>query len=312
MRAGITKFFGKQATALLAATLIVSPVLGAENNAPLPNLSGLWGRNMTNLEVPLSGTGPIMNISKSADGTINHDLPVGDYLSPLLKPEAAQILKERGELILDGKAFLSAHNQCWLEPPPLALAMQFGVQILQHEDGVVLNYLLNHLVRHVRLNAAHRTGAAPTWQGDSVGHYEGDTLVIDTTNIRVGPFSSLDRNGTPHTEALHVVERYRLIDGREAREAVLRHDGLYYLDAAAHADTNRGNYGRGPVDTDPNLNGLQVEILVEDQGAFTAPWSALVTYRPVRGDWPEVVCAENPRDISGSGMTVPIAETFDF
>lgn len=312
MAAGADKFFGKLAAALFSSALFACPASAAENNAPLPDLSGLWGRNMTNLEVPPSGTGPIMNISKSADGTIDHDLPVGDYMNPILTAEAARILKERGELILGGKAFLTAHNQCWLEPPPLALAMQFGVQILQYEDGVVLNYLLNHLVRHVRLNEPHRTGVAPTWQGDSVGHYEGDTLVIDTTNIKVGPFSSLDRNGTPHSEALHVVERYRLIDGREAREAVLRHDGLYYLDAAAHADTNRGNYGRGPIDPDTNLNGLQVEITVEDQGAFTAPWTALVTYRPVRGDWPEVVCAENPRDISGSGMTVPIAEQFDF
>ena len=111
---------------------------------------------------------------------------------------------------------------------------------------------------------------------------------------------------------MHVVERYRLIDGREAREAVLRHERLYNRNAAAHADTDRGTYGRGPIDPDTKLNGLQVAIAVEDQGVFTAPWSALITYRPVTGDWPEAVCAENPRDISGSGMSVPVAERFDF
>jgi hypothetical protein len=253
-----------------------------------------------------------MNTSRKADGTLDNNVPVGDYTNPLLTPEAAQILMERGDISLSGRAFLSPHNKCLLEPPPFVLAMQFGVQILQHEDGVVLNYLLNHLVRHIRMNAPHRTDMAPTWQGDSVGHYEGDTLVIDTTGIKVSPFSTVDRNGTPHSEALHVVERYRLIDGREAREAVLRHERLYNRDAIAHADGDRGTYGRGPIDPDTSLSGLQVEITVEDQGAFTAPWSALITYRPLIGDWPEAVCAENPRDISESGLTVPVAERVDF
>jgi len=48
--------------------------------------------------------------------------------------------------------------------------------------------------------------------GDSVGHYEGDTLVIDTVGIKIGPFAMVDMYGTPHTEKLHVVERYRLVD----------------------------------------------------------------------------------------------------
>jgi len=48
-----------------------------------------------------------------------------------------------------------------------------------------------------------------------VGHYEGDTLVIDTVGIKIGPFTMVDWYGTPHTEALHVVERYRLL-GHEA------------------------------------------------------------------------------------------------
>jgi hypothetical protein len=52
----------------------------------------------------------------------------------------------------------------------------------------------------------------PSWYGDSVGHYEGDTLVIDTVGIKIGPFSMVDWYGTPHAEALHVVERYRLLE----------------------------------------------------------------------------------------------------
>ena len=52
-----------------------------------------------------------------------------------------------------------------------------------------------------------------------MGHYEGDTLVIDTVGIKIGPFSALDQYGTPYTDALHVIERYRLIDYDAAKEA---------------------------------------------------------------------------------------------
>jgi hypothetical protein len=55
-----------------------------------------------------------------------------------------------------------------------------------------------------------------------VGHYEGDTLVIDTVGVKIGPFAMVDFYGTPYTEALHVVERYRLIDYEAAREGLER------------------------------------------------------------------------------------------
>ena len=56
---------------------------------------------------------------------------------------------------------------------------------------------------------------AASWYGDSVGHYEGDTLVIDTVGIKIGPFAMVDMYGTPYSEALHVVERYQLLDYEE-------------------------------------------------------------------------------------------------
>ena len=60
----------------------------------------------------------------------------------------------------------------------------------------------------------------PSWYGDFVGHYEGDALVIDTVGIKVGPFAMVDWYGTPHSEALHVVERYRLLDHEAAKEGL--------------------------------------------------------------------------------------------
>ena len=119
-----------------------------------------------------------------------------------------------------------------------------------------------------------------------MGHYEGDTLVIDTVGLKIGPFSAIDQYGTPFTRALHVVERYRLIDYEAAR--------------AAWERGGRENIRGGAVGEtwapDPNYKGkgLQLQFTVEDDGVFTTSWSATKTYRRVFRDWPERVCAENP------------------
>ena len=61
---------------------------------------------------------------------------------------------------------------------------------------------------------------APSWYGDSVGHYEGETLVVDTVGIKADrPLAMVDWFGTPYTELLHVVERYQLIDYQAALKA---------------------------------------------------------------------------------------------
>jgi hypothetical protein len=72
----------------------------------------------------------------------------------------------------------------------------------------------------VRVNATHPGHVTPSWNGDSVGRYEGDMLVIDTVGIRSDrPFAMVDMYGTPHTAALHVIERYRLLDHEAAKAA---------------------------------------------------------------------------------------------
>ena len=59
---------------------------------------------------------------------------------------------------------------------------------------------------------SHPANLKPSWYGDSVGHYEGDTLVVDTVGVKVGPVSMSDAYGTPQSEALHVVERFTRVD----------------------------------------------------------------------------------------------------
>jgi hypothetical protein len=60
-------------------------------------------------------------------------------------------------------------------------------------------------------NQPHPARLTPSWYGDSVGHNEGDTLVIDTVRVKIGPFAMVDMYGTPYSQALHLVERYRLL-----------------------------------------------------------------------------------------------------
>ncbi len=263
-------------------------------------------------EPPPSGPGPIVNAVRKADGSRDLSAPccnivlaggwVGDYSNPILKPEAAEAVKKYRDLSDSGTVVADLHNTCWPEPPPFAMAIQFGVNIVQQKNEVTLMYLLYNTVRHVRLNGSHPKNLNPSWQGDSVGRFEGDTLVVDTIGIKEAPFSTVDAFGTPHSKALHVIERYRLIDGAVAAETQRQNGAIYRASPP---------YGRGTIDPDASKKGLQVEFRVEDEGVFTTPWSGRVTYRRLIGDWPEAVCAENPH-FFGADAATPIANKPDF
>jgi len=85
------------------------------------------------------------------------------------------------------------------------------------------------------MNVAHPAQIIPSWYRDSVGHYERDTLVIDTVGVKIGLFAMVDFYGTPYTEALHVVERYQLLDYETAKEGLER-DARENLRPARGAD----------------------------------------------------------------------------
>jgi hypothetical protein len=157
-------------------------------------------------------------------------------------------------------------------------------------------------LRHVRMNEAHPAEVTPSWYGDSVGHYEGDVLVIDTVGIKSGPFAMVDMYGTPHSPALHVVERYRLVDYEEAKDAIERNVKENF------------RAGGGAV-YDPNHRGkmLQLHFTVEDQAVFTTPWTATITYWPHLAEWTELICAENRREYyANKDSAVPQADKPDF
>jgi hypothetical protein len=75
-------------------------------------------------------------------------------------------------------------------------------------------------IRHVYLDMPHSANPKASWYGESIGHYEGDTLVVDTIGLNDKTF--VDNYRTPHTEKLHVVERWTLLDGGKTLEANVR------------------------------------------------------------------------------------------
>jgi hypothetical protein len=244
----------------------------SERTTPAPDFSGVWGNPyLYGIEPPLSGPGPLVNEVRQRQRADVEGRPlapatarlvseqrqlVGDYTNPILKPEAAEVVKKHGEMALAGVGFPSPRNQCWPQGAPFIFTND-AVQLLQQPDRITMRYDEDHEVRHVRMNQPHPAQLTPSWYGDSVGHYEGDTLVIDTVGFKIGPFSAVDQYGTPFTHDLHLIERYRLID-YEAAKAAWERGGKENVRGGAIGET----WSPAP---DYKGKGLQLEFTVEDQ-----------------------------------------------
>jgi hypothetical protein len=305
MRAASARF-GSLAFGLISATMLIAPVSDAQTAAPIPDISGLWARPYIGFEPPLSGPGPIVNRSRVQDQSSLSQF-VGDYTSPILKPNAADIVKRHGEIEISGTAAPNPSNQCLPMSLPYILQRQ-QIEVLQQDHQITILYAEDHQVRRVRLNSRHPERVIPSWYGDSIGHFEGDTLVVDTAGIKVGPHSMIDSFGTPYSEALHVIERYRLIDYDAGQAAAVRSERE---NRRLLADSLTGN-GVG-IDTGYKGKALQVQFTVEDEHVFTMPWSAITTYWRASGDWAERACAENANAYyAGQNASLPTAKQPDF
>jgi hypothetical protein len=272
----------------------VGPVgSGTHGAASIPDFSGIWAHPfLTGFEPPRSGPGPVRNKSRLRNGVANFQQLVGDYTNAILQPWAAEVVKNHGEISLAGNGYPTPSNRCWPGGVPYVFS-DFLLQMFQRPDHITMIYRQGNEVRHVRLNEPHPVQVTPSWFGDSVGHYEGDTLVIDTVGIKIGPFAMLDMYGTPHSPALHVIERYRLVDYDDAKDAIER-------------NAKENSLAGGGAAFDPNYRGkvLQLHFTVEDQGVFTTPWTATITYRPNVGEWTDLICTENIRWYSGKNAAV--------
>jgi hypothetical protein len=284
---------------MLAAMMATRSLAAA--SSPIPDFAGIWWHPSLPGPEPLaSGPTGLKNlIRRKEDGASDYNELVGDYANPILQPWAAEIVKKDGELSKAGIVYPNPASQCWPEPLPF-IYKNFAIQLLQQPDKITILYDQDHEVRRVRLNQAHPAHVTPSWHGDSVGHYEGETLVVDTVGQKSGRFAMLDLYGTPYTSALHVVERYSLIDYEMAKDGLERDRKENFRAGAGTIDRlYRGKY-------------LQVRYTVEDKGTFTTPWSGTVTYGRGSTQWPETVCAENVHVYYSKDTAVPVAEKPDF
>jgi hypothetical protein len=252
---------------LLALTGIGRP---GEASA-IPDLAGPWMRTgyAFDFAPPPPGIGPRSLVNVSG----NDLLPIGNIDSPILKPWAAAEVEKHNGLVRAGKLALDAPASCMPMGVPYVLQVRENVWLLQEPDTVTIIYQNDYQRRVVHLDARHSARPAPSWFGESVGHYEGDTLVVDTTGIAVREFSAIDRFGTPHTEAMRVVERYRVADDRKS---------------------------------------LRVDFTVDDPGAFKTPWHAAVIYSRGTAYPGERPCAENNREGEAGLVPMPVATKPDF
>jgi hypothetical protein len=275
-------------SAILSAAIlrpaIMSPAFGAETTT-VPNfapdsVTG-WLAQDDEYIPPASGPGPI--VSDPAHPYISfYKFPtnprpsfrVADLSNPILQPWTRERLREVNERSLAGKVIDIPKERCWpVGVPAFLILPATPVYFMQTPKEVWMIWMQDHQIRHVSLDVPHSANVKPSWYGESVGHYEGDTLVVDTVGISAKTF--VDNYHTPHTEQLHVIERFHMIDGGKT---------------------------------------LEVNINVEDPGAFTTPWNAIQRYRRVeRGPFAEVVCAENNDDHFHHGLTpMPEADKPDF
>jgi hypothetical protein len=269
-------------------------------------------------EPPASGPGPITNLSRWAGqgaaplsgslalppgkvGISDYDQLVGDYHNPILQPWAAEVVKRFGEMSLAGITYPNPSNQCWPAPLPFIYKLQ-TIQMMQQGDQITILYGgYNNEVRRVRLGQAHPSPLKPSWYGDSVAHYEGDTLVIDTVGIKTDrKYAMIDLFGTPYTDKLRIVERYRVRDLDDVKDAIERNRKENWLFLGDPWSQNRGG------------KFLQLHVTIEDEGVFTTPWTATLTYTP-SGPVNEGVCAENPNEYYNNRESdVPKAAKPDF
>jgi hypothetical protein len=197
---------------------------------------------------------------------------MADLDNPILQPWAREELRKNNERILAGGTAYTRQVSCWpMGTPAFLLYPVQPIYFIQTPDKVTLIAQLDHQVRHIYMNVPHSKTVKPSWYGESVGHYEGDTLVVDTIGIDAKN-TWVDNFRTPHSDRLHVVERFRIVDGGKA---------------------------------------LHVDLHVEDDGAYTTPWNAVQRYDRADQEIVEYVCAENNVDI-GDLDPMPEAKTPDF
>ena len=250
-----------------------------------PDSSIAWVASGQEFAAPPSGPGPVTFDPAHRPVPGKPSFRVADLSNPILQPWTREALRKANERATSGKAAYTPKERCWPNGVPgFDTYPVHPVYFLQTPKEVLMIWDEDMQVRRIYMNVPHSPNLRPSWFGESIGRYEGDTLVVDTIGLNTRTF--IDNFRTPHTDKLHVVERFHIIDGGKTLEA---------------------------------------DIHVEDPGAFTMPWDAVQHFHRIHGSGDPVdprvskgaleenICAENNGDIFGEGLDpIPTALKTDF
>jgi hypothetical protein len=213
--------------------------------AQRPDLSGgegaYWSRERGGRPVPVPGSPPPVRQDPGHPFTPGQGrtYQIGDLTNPNLMPWAKEVMRKDTVAIDSGK-FVGYVNDtgtwvpfqpetaCVPQGVPFMFLTAGGFRILQMPKEVLIIKGSGGDTQHVYLDVPHSANPKPSWLGESVGHYEGDTLVVDTIGFNTK--TVLDAFRTPHTDKLHVVERLRTVDGGKGLEVTITVDdsGTFY------------------------------------------------------------------------------------
>ena len=181
-----------------AASARQAPLRTADGKA---NLNGIWqAMNEANWDIEGHSAGPGRVLALGAEDAEVPGLGVVEGGPLPYLPAAATKRKAN----FDKRLTLDPEIKCYLPGVPRAMYMPQPFQIIQSQKHIMMAFQYAGAIRTIYMDE-HKEAPADSWMGWSNGHWEGDTLVIDTTGFNDS--SWFDRAGNFHSDDLHVVER---------------------------------------------------------------------------------------------------------
>lgn len=215
---------------LLTIILHCSPMASAQttktvkasSTAPTPDLTGVWMKDRPSATA-LQYWVYAFNLEEPPM------TPWGEEQYKIAKPSSGPHpypLAETNDTVYHG-CFPPGVPRIFLQPTPM--------QIMQAPGEVVMLFEYDSMRRQIFTDGrAHDKNLGPSWMGDSIGHWEGDTLFVDTVNFNDKTW--MDRIGHPHSDALHLTERIRRLNDHLLDDITIEDPKAYTKPWTAHLD----------------------------------------------------------------------------
>jgi len=147
----------------------------------------------------------------------------GDWSNPILQPWARDIVKKNAISEVGLKHVYQADDSCWPMTVPAILNLREAVEFIQTKDRMLQVFEWGRVLREIWIDGHELPkDPDPKWLGNTaVGKWDGDTFVIDTVGFDERAW--IDRFGNPHSEDMHLQERYHRVD-RDTLEVAMTID----------------------------------------------------------------------------------------